>query len=45
VHPRTEQDDVVDDDVILLWSGHKRITTGADLLGRLLRGIAKRQAA
>ena len=45
VRPRTEQDDVVDDDVILLWGPRKRIVTGADLLGRLLRGIARRQAA
>ena len=53
VRPRTEQDDVVDDDVILLWGHaenqskdpHKRIVTGADLLGRLLRGIARRQLA
>lgn len=45
VRPRSEQDDVVDDDVILLWGRRKRIITGADLLGRLLRGIAKRQAA
>jgi hypothetical protein len=44
VHPRTEQDDVVHHDVILLWGGHKRIITGADLLGRLLRGIARREA-
>jgi metal transporter CNNM len=44
VRPRTEQDDVVDDDVILLWGEQKRIVTGADLLGRLLRGIAQPQA-
>jgi len=45
VHPRAEQDDVVDHDVILLWGRSKRIITGADLLGRLLRGIARREAA
>ena len=45
VRPRTEQDDVVDEDVILLWGRRKRIVTGADLLGRLLRGIARRQTA
>lgn len=33
-------DDVIDDDLILLWSTQKRIITGSDLLGRLLRGIA-----
>jgi hypothetical protein len=45
VQPRDERDDVVDDDVILLWGRHKRIVTGADLLGRLLRGIAQRSAS
>ena len=34
------EDDVVDNDLILLWGPQKRIITGADLLGRLLRGIA-----
>jgi metal transporter CNNM len=33
-------DDIVEDDVILLWDGHRRVVTGADILGRLLRGIA-----
>ena len=33
-------DDVVDTDIILVWGRQKRIITGADLLGRLLRGIA-----
>jgi metal transporter CNNM len=33
-------DDVIDDDLIVLWSTQKRIITGSDLLGRLLRGIA-----
>jgi hypothetical protein len=45
VRARNDQDDVIDDDVILLWSGQKRIVTGADLLGRLLRGIAQRRAS
>ena len=35
-HP---EDDVVDNDLILVWGEEKRIITGADLLGRLLRGI------
>lgn len=43
VRPRAGGDDVIDDDVILLWGRSKRIVTGADLLGRLLRGIAKAQ--
>jgi len=34
-------DDVIDDDVILVWTNQRRIITGADLLGRLLRGIAQ----
>jgi hypothetical protein len=33
------EDDVIDDDLILVWGERKRIITGADLLGRLLRGI------
>ncbi len=44
-HERPE-DDVVDNDIILVWGPQqKRIITGADLLGRLLRGIATRDAA
>jgi metal transporter CNNM len=33
-------DDVIDQDLILLWGDEKRIVTGSDILGRLLRGIA-----
>ena len=34
-------DDVVDHDIILVWTNEiKRVITGADILGRLLRGIA-----
>jgi len=40
VRPERPEDDVIDHDLILLWGEHKRIITGADLLGRLLRGIA-----
>ncbi len=32
-------DAVIDNDIILLWADEKRIITGADLLGRLLKGI------
>jgi len=32
----------IDHDVILVWSNEKRVITGADILGRLLRGIAIR---
>lgn len=41
VNPMHREDDVVDDDLIILWSSTKRIITGADILGRLLRGIVK----
>jgi hypothetical protein len=34
-------DDVIDNDVVLLWGEERRIITGADILGRLLRGIAQ----
>ncbi len=40
VAPERPGDDVIDNDMILVWSTEKRIITGADLLGRLLRGIA-----
>jgi metal transporter CNNM len=33
-------DDVIDNDLILVWGAERRIITGSDLLGRLLRGIA-----
>jgi len=42
VYPKSEIDDVIEDDLILIWSNEKRIITGADILGRLLRGIALR---
>lgn len=42
VNPKTDLDDVVDNDLILIWSDQKRIITGADILGRLLRGITLR---
>jgi len=42
VSVRTEKDDVIDDDLIIIWSDEKRVITGADILGRLLRGIAMR---
>ncbi len=43
VNPEHIEDDVIDHDLVLIWTPeHKRIITGADILGRLLRGIAKR---
>ena len=40
VKPEHPEDDVIDNDLILVWGTQRRIITGADLLGRLLRGIA-----
>jgi len=34
-------EDILEDDVILLWNEHPRVMTGTDILGRLLRGIAR----
>ncbi len=39
-HP---EDDVVDYDIILVWTDKKRVITGSDILGRLLRGISRKQ--
>jgi hypothetical protein len=39
VAPERPDDDVIDNDLILVWGTQKRIITGADLLGRLLRDI------
>ena len=38
IHGTGEVDDVIDHDLILLWSDEKRVITGADILGRLMRG-------
>jgi hypothetical protein len=41
VKPEHSEDDVIDNDLILIWGeANRRIITGADLLGRLWRGIA-----
>lgn len=48
VVPENPGDDVIEHDLILVWHKQRRIITGADLLGRLLRGTAtveKRPAA
>jgi len=42
VRPERAADDVIDDDLILLWASERRVITGADILGRLLRGITLR---
>ena len=39
VDPQHTEDDVIDEDIILVWGEDRRIITGADILGRLLRGI------
>lgn len=39
VYPQYPEDDVIDQDLILYWDQEKRIITGSDILGRLLRGI------
>ena len=45
VEPESKEDDVIDRDLILLWGEQRRIVTGADLLGRLMRGIVRRRAS
>lgn len=38
VRQGSDSDDIVDDDLILVWLQQSRVITGADFLGRLLRG-------
>jgi hypothetical protein len=43
VHALSPRDDVIDVDVALIWTSTDRwIVTGGDVLGRFLRGVAKR---
>ncbi len=45
VEANDHNDHVVDRDVVIYWTeDRKRIVTGADIFGRLLRGIARREA-
>ncbi|MDD2598549.1 MAG: DUF21 domain-containing protein [Kiritimatiellae bacterium] len=45
VHPTRSDDDVIDQDIILFWSDErKRVITGSDILGRLLRGIVQKES-
>ena len=45
VNPERSDDDVIDEDIILFWGdSDKRIITGSDILGRLLRGIVRNEA-
>ena len=43
VRPETIDDDVIDQDLILVWGAERRMITGADILGRLMRGIASQE--
>ena len=43
VHPEHSDDDVIDEDIILFWGSQRRIITGSDILGRLMRGIVQNQ--
>ena len=44
VNPINSADEVIDNDLILVWGeDQKRVITGADILGRLMRGIARRE--
>lgn len=35
-----DNDDVIEYDLVLVWAEQRRVITGADILGRLLRGVA-----
>lgn len=39
----SKADKVIIDDVVLLWGDTRRVITGADILGKLLDGIAGKQ--
>ena len=41
---REAEDSAIPHDLILLWGDDRRVITGADLLGRLLRGVGQRPA-
>lgn len=43
VQAQRQGDDVIDEDVVLLWGEERRIITGSDILGRLLRGIVENE--
>jgi metal transporter CNNM len=44
VEPTHGEDDVLEEDILLLWGDERRVITGTDLLGRLLRGVVRRGA-
>ena len=37
------KDDLIENDIILVWGDERRVITGADILGRLLRGVLRRR--
>jgi hypothetical protein len=41
MNAQEQGDDLLQHDIILLWGREKQIITGSDILGRLLRGIAR----
>ena len=42
VSPERSDDDVIDEDIIVVWGQTKRVITGADILGKLLSGIVQK---
>lgn len=44
VEPQKPGDDVIDQDIVLIWGADRRVITGADILGRLMRGIISNEA-
>lgn len=44
VHPRHAADEVIENDLILVWDRQRRVIVGTDILGRLMRDIAIREA-
>ena len=42
VSPTSEEDNVVHNDIVLVWGDERRVITGANILGRLLEGIVIR---
>ena len=45
VNAKHETDDVIENDLILVWDTGHRVITGTDILGRLLRDIAERKTS
>jgi hypothetical protein len=43
IRPDSAEEFVIDQDIVLLWNPQKQIITGADILGRLLTGIAEKE--